>query len=107
MYWFLILIGISDCSQKCFTWYDIHTNEAGLFCQEAGPDNFVLADAHDSCNYESLYLSPLWCSHWETESNRGSGLDNTSDVFTLVLTYNFGTQIDSIYYIGLGHFIFS
>lgn len=37
-------------------------------------------------------MSLLWCSHWEVESNRDSGLDNTREIFTLFLNCSVGAQ---------------
>lgn len=37
-------------------------------------------------------MSPLWCSHWEVENNRDSGLENTREIFTLFLNCSVGAQ---------------
>lgn len=46
----------------------------------------------------------MWFGQWEIENNKGSGLDNTSEGFSLIFARSFGTQtVHLICYIGVRH----
>lgn len=91
MYWFLILIGISDCSQKCFL--GMTSVRMKLASSARKQDQIILfQQMHMTVVIMNLFIH-LLCG----ERLRPIGMQgNTSVVFTPVLACSFGTQANTL-----------